>query len=219
MLKQSLQIFIKEAEKYYKQDYWRDDEEILVSKYFRRERGGLLVLGCGAGRTLIPLYKKGFDITAIDIVPEMVEFTKKKVRGLPIDVLLMDATDLKLEDKSFDYAFFPFHGLSYIYPDIEKCLKEVARVLKPNGVAIFNTHNRFYLKILPRFFKGKWIEKNKLLHYHSTPLDSFKFKKYFKKVKIKQRISLETAANWKDICYKLLPMFNKSTYWICQGPK
>lgn len=214
MLKQNLQLFIKEAEKYYKDDYWREEEESLSNKYFK---GKLLVLGCGAGRTLLPLYEKGLDITAIDIISEMVELARKKCKGRKIKIYQMDATDLRFKDNSFDCVFFPFHGLSYIYPDIEECLKMVSRVLKPSGVAIFNTHNKWYIKTLTH--RGKWIEANKLLHYHTTLRDWVKFKKYFKKVKIKQRISMETATNWKDICYKLLPMFNKSTYWICQGPK
>lgn len=214
MLKQNLQLFIKEAEKYYKDNYWREEEKSLSNKYFK---GKLLVLGCGAGRTLIPLYEKGLDITAIDIIPKMVELAKKKCKGKKIAIRQMDATDLKFKDNSFNSIFFPFHGLSYIYPDIKKCLKEVKRVLKPNGVAIFNTHNRFYIRLFP--FRKKWTEQNKLLHYHTDYLDWFKFKKYFRKVKIKQRISMETAANWKDVCYKLLPVFNKSTYWICQRPK
>jgi len=221
MLKQNLQVFIKEAEKFYKADYWRDDEEILVNKYFEGKGKRLLVLGCGAGRTLKPLYDKGFDVTAIDIVPEMVKFAKNKVGGLPIGIYQMDATDLNFENNSFDYVFFPFHGLSYVYPDIYRCVKEVSRILKKDGVAIFNLHNRLYLKRLYNFFGGKYYNDKGLLTYRSLPFDYFKLKEYFKEVKMKYRISLSywEKSNWKDICYRLLPIFDKSVYWICQKPK
>jgi len=217
MNKQNLSVFIDEAKKFYEASYWRDDEEILANKYFKR--GKLLILGCGGGRTIGPLHEKGFDITAIDIVPEMVEETKRKFPNLP--VYQMDAAGLRLDDNSFDCVFFPFHGLGYVYPDIYKCVEEAARVLKPNGVAIFNTHNRFYLKRLRHFFKGRYYNDNRLLTYKSTYLDWFKFKKYFNKVIIKQRITLSywNKSNWKDKLYRLFPIFDKSTYWICIGPK
>ncbi len=214
-------IYAKEADIFYRAKYWRPDEEYLTNKYFQPGKK-LLVLGVGAGRTLKPLYKKGYRITAIDIVPEMVAAAKKRIGNLPIKIIQMDATDLKFSDKSFDYIFFPFHGIDCIYPDIYKCIKETQRVLRDDGIFIFNSHNKYYLKNLKKFFAGKYLQdKNGLILYRTGLRDFFKLKRYFKKVKIKQRISLLpwSKANWKDMCYKLLPFLNKSTYFICKEPK
>ncbi len=223
MIEQNYKVFSNEAKDYGKMDYWRFDEEFLVNKFFKNPKEKkILVLGCGGGRVLPPLHKKGFKkIVAIDIVRKMVEESKKKVAGLGIEVLEMDACKLKFKDNSFDYAFFPFHGIDYIYPDIYVAVKEVARVLKPSGVFIFNSHNRFFLKQLKTFFDGPYSNYKGLLTYRTTYFDYFKLKKYFKKVKIKQRISMQPwlKSNWKDVCYKLLPVLNKSTYFIAIKPK
>src|SRR3989339_506486 len=196
MIKNNFDIYTKQADIYGKADYWRSDEEFLVNKYFNPQKGRkLLVLGCGGGRTLPYLQEKGFDITAIDIVPKMVEAAQKKVQGLNIKVLEMDATNLKFDNESFDYVFFPFHGLGCIYPNIYRAVSEAERVLKKDGLAIFNLHNRFFLRGIYK-----------------------KFKKYFKKVIISYRISMLPwkHANWKDVCYKLIPILDKSMYFICK---
>jgi len=135
------------------------------------------------GRTLIPLSKKGFKIIGIDIVSAMVEASKKRVGNLPIEVYEMDASNLKFNSNSFDYVFFPFHGIDNVYPDIYKCVREVARVLKPSGVFIFNSHNRLFLKVLHRVFEGRYARYGEYIQFRITPFEYFGLKKYFKKVK------------------------------------
>jgi ubiquinone/menaquinone biosynthesis C-methylase UbiE len=214
------EIFALQADKYFKDDYWRYDEEYLANRYFKLG-GSILVLGCGGGRTLSYLHKKGLKITAIDIVPEMVEKAKEKTRGMDVSVLEMDATDLKFKDSSFDYVFFPFHGIDCIYPDIYKCVKEAARVLRPEGIFIFNSHNRLSLKALCQFFDGKYSDYGGLILYRAGISDLFRLKKYFKKVQFKYRISMQPLkkSNWKDVIYKIFPIFDRSVYFICLSPK
>ncbi|MDD5749179.1 MAG: class I SAM-dependent methyltransferase [Patescibacteria group bacterium] len=222
MIEQNRKIFAQQAADYDKQDYWRFDEEFLIEKYFKDKKAKLLVLGCGAGRTLLPLYKKGFDITAIDIVPEMVEKSAAKIKGMNIKILEMDATDLKFEDNSFDYVFFPFHGIDCIYPDIYQCVSEARRVLKPGGAFIFNSHNIFFIKRINFLFSGRYADYQGIKLYRMAWFDSLLgLKKYFEKVKIIYRISLQPwrGSNWKDMVYKILPFFSKSIYFICTQPR
>ena len=77
VIENNIRIFTEEASKY-KRDYFRGDEKYIVSHYFRGKN--TLVLGCGAGRTLFPIYVRGVDVTGIDITPQMVEEARKKVR-------------------------------------------------------------------------------------------------------------------------------------------
>lgn len=226
MIEHNAKVYKKEANIFYEASYWRRDEDYLVSKYFV---GGkkLLVLGCGGGRTLLPLYKKGFKITAIDIVPEMVEAAKKKIAGLAIDIKIMDAAKLDFSDNSFDFVFFPFHGLDCV-DNRNICIKEARRVLKNEGVFIFNSHNLFFPRSLKRFFlsdrKGFQIKVGEgsdyLWLYHTTFFEIFKLKKLFKKVKFNYRTALQSLSykesNWKDKILYIFRFIDKSIYFICK---
>ena len=70
VVENNIRVFTEEAEKY-KRDYFRGDEKYIVRRYFKGKK--ILVLGCGAGRTLVPLYERGFEVTGVDITPRMVE--------------------------------------------------------------------------------------------------------------------------------------------------
>lgn len=132
----------------------------------------------------------------------------------------MDACELQFEDNTFDNVFFPFHGIDYIYPDIYKAVEEAKRVMKPDGVFVFSSHNRFNIKVIQRFFEGRYANYHGLITYRTTPLDWWRLKKYFKKVKVIQRATIMVDwkhANWRDMIYKLLPFLNMSTYFVCLG--
>lgn len=231
VMQHNIRLFTSQVEKY-KKYHLTKGEEYLVKKYFHGKN--VLVLGCGAGRTLIPLQRTGYEVTGIDITPKMVGAARQKIRtslrgslsraksrdGNLIKVFQMDACNLKFADNSFDIVFFPSNSMSCIYPDIYSCVSEARRVMKPGGVFIFSTHSRFNLKALPRFFKGTYANYCGFILYRSTPLDWWEVRKYFKKVTIIPSTSIEVSwrqANWKDIIFKLLPFFDRSTYFICMG--
>ncbi len=205
----------------YEVDYWRSDEENAVNRFFPNRNAHMLVLGCGAGRTLPHLETKGYRITAIDNVPRMVEAAKEKMKGSDVVVLEMDATKLSFPDASFDYVFFPFHGLSCVHPDIYAAVREIARVLKPHGVFVGNMHNRTYLKKLHRFTEGPFADYDGLQLYRTTYLDFFNFRRYFSRAHICSRIGLQNKSSleWKERLYRILPFFDKSLYFICERPR
>lgn len=58
--------------------------------------GEILDLGCGTGRVTIPLAQRSFRITGLDIVPEMLEFAKKKASKLSVDWVEADVRDFHL---------------------------------------------------------------------------------------------------------------------------
>jgi ubiquinone/menaquinone biosynthesis C-methylase UbiE len=194
----------------FKVSYLRECEKHLAEKYMK---GKILVLGCGAGRTLRPLKNMGFDLVGVDINEDMVAEAKKQNPDLKI--YRGDASHLDFKDRTFDTVFFPFHGIDYVHPDIYVAVKEIERVLKPGGIFIMSSHNRFFIKKIKDLFKGNYSNYGGLVTYRTTYLDWFKLKKYFRKVKMIQRISILSARNWKDLMYKLFPILNKSTYFIC----
>jgi O-methyltransferase/aklanonic acid methyltransferase len=108
----------------------------------------ILDIACGKGATTFPVSKKlsakGM-IYAIDISPKMIEKcnVKRKKLGIHnIDFRIMDAENLNFPNESIDKVISGF-GL-FFFPDPERGLKEIKRVLKPGGLLVFSSWNNHY---------------------------------------------------------------------------
>lgn len=96
----------------------------------------LLDLGCGAGEASVYFAIKGAKVTACEISSKLVEIVKKlAVRfKVEVNVFKMEAEQLKFPDESFDLVYG--NGVLH-HVCLEPTLKEVHRILKPTGTAIF----------------------------------------------------------------------------------
>ena len=116
-------------------------EEDLFGR-FLRPGSDVLDLGVGAGRTIPALRGLGGRYVGVDFAPEMVETCHRRFPG--VDVREGDAADLSaFDDASFDAVVFSFNGIDCLHPVAERrrCLAEVRRVLRADGVAILSSHN------------------------------------------------------------------------------
>lgn len=106
----AINLYIKKAE-----EGFFIGEKYMVEKYFL-SKNKILDLGCGTGRTSIQLNQLGFDVTAIDFVPLMIENAVKIAidKKLNITYQIADACDLPYENESFDYALFSNQGHTQI---------------------------------------------------------------------------------------------------------
>lgn len=98
----------------------------------------VLDLGCGAGESSVGLAMAGARVAAVDISPGMLEVTMKLARRYGLDgqisVHCMPAEHLEFPDESFDMIY----GRDVLHhTDLERSIPEIARVLKPGGMAIF----------------------------------------------------------------------------------
>jgi len=119
----------------------------IISRVFRRRRrrclkvadlaAGERVLIVGAGTGLdLDFIRPGPVLTAIDLTPAMLERLRRRAArlGLEVDARVMDATALEFPDASFDVALL--HLIVTLVPDPNRCMREVARILRPGGRAV-----------------------------------------------------------------------------------
>ncbi len=155
---------------------WKS-ESLVIHKYFKGCKA-ILDIGCGAGRTSIPLALKGFEVKAIDITPAMIHRAKERIANHSVGHLsyeVMDCQNLRFLDQRFDGVLFSFNGIEHV-PGIQgkkQAIHEIHRVLKKNGILILTAHsglpfNRWgwrWVKRSVRYFLKKIFAKN-LLERH-----------------------------------------------------
>lgn len=118
----------------------------LESEYVRRfgEGRDVLEVGCGTGLVLERIAQFARKARGIDLSPGMLE--KARARGL--DVVEGSATQLPFDDESFDVTC-SFKVLAHVR-DIERALKEMARVTRVGGVVLAELYNPWSLRGLLR---------------------------------------------------------------------
>lgn len=130
--------------------------ENMVSARLRRELlsgigGKILEVGIGTGKNL-PYYPKNAMLTGIDISPGMLAHTRRKASELKIEIALsiMDTEKLAFSEGCFDFVVSTFVFCSVADP--VRGLREIKRVLKTNGTALFLEHvrseNLFFGKLM-----------------------------------------------------------------------
>ena len=114
----------------------------LVSMLPALKGAKVLDAGCGSGWYAEYLVREGADVTAFDLNAEFVSLTRARV-GARARVLQADLAEplAFAADQEFDVAVCPL-VLHYLR-DWGPTLRELHRVLKPNGVLVFSTHHPF----------------------------------------------------------------------------
>ncbi|MBR8840404.1 MAG: class I SAM-dependent methyltransferase [Stigonema ocellatum SAG 48.90 = DSM 106950] len=89
--------------------------------------------GVGTGLNVLPLIKRGYSVTGIDISEQMLDQFRQKLNGIPSNLILVhaDASQLPFPDKSFDVVL-TVHMLHTV-SDWRAFLDDISRVLKPGG--------------------------------------------------------------------------------------
>lgn len=135
----------------------------------------ILDLACGRGRHSIELYKKGFDVTGIDLSENNIGFAKKSES----EKLLFYIHDMR---KSFRMNYYDivlnlFTSFGYFEKERENTavIKSAANALKPNGIFVLDFFNAVKEKEKPvkeeiekyneiefrirKIFESGWVKK------------------------------------------------------------
>jgi SAM-dependent methyltransferase len=99
----------------------------------------LLDIGCGTGKSFLPLLDRGYEVTACDISPAMVERAGEAAWGTGTRVVVADMRDMPLLGR-FDLVTGTDDVLNYMLSDeeLERALEGVARNLRPGGLFVFD---------------------------------------------------------------------------------
>jgi SAM-dependent methyltransferase len=129
------------AEYYAALDYLTPCERLLFDVYLRPGMS-ILDLGVGGGCTTAHLSSIASRYVGVDYASEMIARCRKKFPQLEFDVA--NAADLsRFSSSTFDAVGMAFNGLDCVIPDESRlrALGEIGRVLKPERIPIFPSHN------------------------------------------------------------------------------
>jgi len=119
-------------------DWLEPEPEVLAAAGEQLRAGAKVALdiGCGVGRHALALAGLGYQVTGIDGSDSGIAFAAAEAgkRGLALDLRNGSMLELPVEDASCDYVLawnVIYHGDRTV---VERCVAEIARVLKPGGL-------------------------------------------------------------------------------------
>ncbi|SRR5579875_1297896 len=78
----------RDAQRYDFVDAGYTDDRPLVEQWARELGDPLLDVACGTGRMAIPLAQQGYQVTGVDITPEMIERARQKAEQAGVSIEL-----------------------------------------------------------------------------------------------------------------------------------
>lgn len=104
----------------------------------------ILDLGCGPGLYSELLAKKGHKVTGVDFSSHSIKYAKKEAEKKNLDIRYLNENylELELEENSFDLVILIYTDFGVLLPpERDQLLDVIRKVLKPNGIFIFDVLN------------------------------------------------------------------------------
>lgn len=146
---------------------WVNKRELQLVNNLLPKKGKVLDLPCGTGRLANFLIERGYEVVCGDVSEAMLKTTKDLLES-NAQIIKMNAAKIPFEDYSFNAVVqlrFYFH-----FKQIQNFLKEARRVLKNDGVLIFDTFN-WSPRALPFLNKRVYIHSRANIHAILDSLD------------------------------------------------
>ncbi|MCH9730433.1 MAG: class I SAM-dependent methyltransferase [Actinomycetia bacterium] len=141
--------------------------------WFRRLAGGalsgqrVLEVGCGRGvGAEVILDRLGAaEVTAFDLDESMVELASKRLSGRPVSLSVGDVCDITEAAAAVDTVVD--FGIIHHVPDWQQAVAEIARVLSPGGLLLFEE--------VPRRMLESWAFRTFTVHPSENRFESDEF--------------------------------------------
>lgn len=139
---------------------WSNELDSKISAAFpdaKREDLRVLEIGCGPGFFSIILAEQGYNVTAIDCTPSMLQHARQNARqnGQKIQFMSMDAESLTFPSESFDVVVS--RNLTWDLPHPADAYYEWTRVLRPGGF-LLNYDANWYRYLDDKDMRKKYEE-------------------------------------------------------------
>ena len=121
-----------------------DEDRPLIEQWARSLGGPLLELACGTGRLALRMAAQGYQVTGVDITPEMIAQARQKAaeRAISVEWVVADARTFHLQ-KQFPFIYMVGNAWQFFLTreDQEALLACVREHLRPEGCFLFETRN------------------------------------------------------------------------------
>ena len=134
----------RDPQTYDLEDEGYEEDYPLTGQWARSLGGPLLDLACGTGRMALRMAELGYQVTGVDITPEMIGWARQKAakQGVSIDWVVADARTFHLQKQfPFIYKLENEYQFFLTREDQEALLAGVREHLLPEGCFLFETRN------------------------------------------------------------------------------
>ncbi len=132
---------------FYDLDYGDRTEDVWMYRQFAKRCGSpILELACGTGRVLLPLARKGYRVTGVDISPAMLDVARRRVEaaGLGERVTLVEQDMRRLDlPERFNLVLIAANSFAHLptQEDQLAALDRIRRHLRPEGLLVMDVVN------------------------------------------------------------------------------
>ncbi len=121
-----------------------------LTPYLPENGKSFLEVGCGYGGLLIAFHNHGYQVTGLDINPDLVKFAQLNLSDFGINqpVLQADILSSDIVNKIGRFDVIALYDVIEHVDDVPRCLDQLAELLNPGGMIGFKIPNKDCIKFV-----------------------------------------------------------------------